>query len=189
MTISSDLLEETSLSGVTFTLPHNALASRGIAAAVTALMLSCVLYGALGPVVTPLTMLLSMFTCTFMLGAVLSRFFPQQLRLLIAPDQVCVTGYVGWFGPKREIRMPIKGLQLARKQSTGNAGVPYFTLTMGTPHHPPVRFPMTRFFEADLMRMMTVVAEHQAQAASRTGEGQHEVPAALQGLQEQSATR
>lgn len=189
MTMSSNLLKETSLSGVTFTLPHNALASRGSAAAVTASIRYCVLYGALGPVATPLTMLLSMFTCTVMLGAMLSRFFPQPLRLHIAPEQVCATGYVGWFGPKREIHVPTKGLQLARKRSTGSAGVPYFTLTMGTPHHPPVRFPMTRFFEADLMRMMTVIAEHQAQAASRAGAGQHEVPAALQGPQEQLTTR
>ena len=177
--------EETSLSGVTFTLPHHPHASRGVAAAVATSLLAAVLYGVLGPVVTPLTQLLSLFVCIFMLRAMLSRFFAKKLHLHIAHDQTSINAPVGWFGRKREARLPTKGLQLSRTHSTWNANSPLFTLTVNAPGHPPVQYPAVFFSEAELIRMMTVAAEQQEQATIRAGEGQEEVPAVLRGMQEQ----
>jgi len=187
--MSSNLLEEASLGGVTFTLPHHPYASRGIAAAVAASLLAGVLYGVLGPAVTPLTQLLSLFVCISMLRAMLSRFRPNRLRLQIAHDQVSINAHVGWLGRKKEVRLPTKGLQLSRTHSTWNANSPLFTLTVSAPGHPPVQYPAVFFSEAELIRMMTVAAEHQEQANVRAGEGQKEVPAALKSLQEQSTPR
>ena len=181
----SELSEESSLSGVRFTLKHLAYSSRGVAAAVLLSLLAGVLYGVFGPVVTPLTMMMGAVTCMAMLAAMTSRVMPQKLSVHIQPDQTILTGFVGWFGRKREIRLPTRELQLSRTHSTLNRRDPFFTLTAAAPQHLPVRFPMVMFSEDDLIRMMTVLAEHQEQATARAGEGVSEVPAALQQLQEQ----
>lgn len=148
-------------------------------------LLAGVLYGVLGPVVTPLTLLLSLFVCIFMMRGMLSRFFPKKLHLHIDHVQTSINAPVGWFGLKREVRLPTKGLQLSRTQSTWHANSPLFTLTVSAPGHPPVQYPAVSFSEAELLRMMEVAAAHQERATTRAGEGQEEVPAALRVLQDQ----
>ena len=167
------MTEEANLSGVTFTLPHYPHASRGLAAAVAMSLLAGVLYGVLGPVVTPLTQLLGPLVCILMLRSMLARLWPKNLRLHIGTDQASINAPVGWLGRKKEVRLPTKGLQLSRTHSTGTAAKHALsTLTVSAPGQPLVRYPLLLFSEAELTHMMAVVAAHQEQATVRAGAGQ-----------------